>query len=262
MLSRRKLLVAGGATALVAGVGGTLAYHGTSLSPARAPWIEAGGDFEDVRLRALAHAILAPNPHNLQPWSFALVGDDAVDVMCARADRLPETDPFDRQVTIGFGCMIELFRLAAEVSGYRTEVEPFPDGESGERLSLGRIARLRLVADPNARPDPLFAHVLTRRSHKEPFENRAVAPELLASLLATPGCTFRPGGSVDALTIMDLTGFAWQAWMAEYEHEATRKESIDLMRIGNRAINRSPDGIDLGGTAMGLMKTTGLVTHD
>ncbi|MEM6947179.1 MAG: twin-arginine translocation pathway signal protein [Pseudomonadota bacterium] len=261
VLSRRRLLVAGGASALVAGIGAPLAYHSAPLTLARAPWDDAQSAFEDPRLGALAYAILAPNPHNLQPWSFQLVGGDTVDVLCARADRLPETDPFDRQITIGFGCLIELFRLAAEALGYRTEITPFPDGPGGDRLSLGRVARLRLIADNSLTPDPLFAHALTRRSNKAPFEDRAVSTDLVLALTSTPGCAFPASGAVDAETVAGLRDLTWQAWMAEYAHEATRKESIDLMRIGNRAINRTPDGIDLGGAAMGAMNMVGLVTH-
>jgi len=34
------------------------------------------------------------------------------------------------------------------------------------------------------------------------------------------------------------------------------------MRIGNRAVTRNPDGIDMGGLSMGLMKMAGIVTPD
>ena len=45
------------------------------------------------------------------------------------------------------------------------------------------------------------------------------------------------------------------------ETDLTRRESVDLMRIGNRAIVENPDGIDMGGIPMGLFKMAGIVSH-
>jgi hypothetical protein len=45
---------------------------------------------EDIRLDALRYAILAPNPHNLQPWRFRLEGDDSVAILHDPERRLPE----------------------------------------------------------------------------------------------------------------------------------------------------------------------------
>jgi hypothetical protein len=50
--------------------------------------------------------------------------------------------------------------------------------------------------------------------------------------------------------------------MTEYETPRTRRESVDLMRIGNRAVAKNPDGIDLGGVPMGLMQMAGLVAPE
>ena len=112
MPTRRAILTTGAATALVGGIGATgyAWYPGTSR--ARAPWSEAGESLGDPRLDALAYAILAPNPHNRQPWWFELVDDDKIDVYVDLDRLLPETDPFNRQITIGFGCMLELLRQA------------------------------------------------------------------------------------------------------------------------------------------------------
>ncbi|MEL6725467.1 MAG: twin-arginine translocation pathway signal protein, partial [Pseudomonadota bacterium] len=72
MLTRRNLLISGGAAAVIGGIGVVGAAHGPGLSKARAPWQKAGESFGDPRIDALAYAILAPNPHNRQPWQFDL----------------------------------------------------------------------------------------------------------------------------------------------------------------------------------------------
>ena len=63
----------------------------------------AAGEYADPRMRALSYGILAPNPHNRQPWLVDLTTPDRVVVWRDKAKNLPETDPFDRQLTIGMG---------------------------------------------------------------------------------------------------------------------------------------------------------------
>ena len=183
-VSRRKILMFGGAAAVVTVAGGWGMLATPSLSRASAPWQAAGKGFGDPRLDALSYAILAPNPHNRQPWEFALVGDDTIDITYDLDKRLDATDPFDRQITIGFGCMIELLRQAAAELGYRAEIARFPDGEGQPRLDAGRIARVRFLPD-GAVPDPLFASALARRSNKEPYDERTVSADQFAALGAS-----------------------------------------------------------------------------
>ena len=263
MPSRRTFLTTGGAAAMIGGLGLTACVHGPGLAQARAPWSQAGDSFGDPRLDALAYAILAPNPHNRQPWQFELVGDNQIDIYCDLDRRLPHTDPFDRQITIGFGCMTELLRQAAAERGYSANIVPFPDGAPQPRLDGRRIAAVTLSPEANQAKDPLFTAVLERRSTKEPFDTeRPVSADTLARLIAAapPGSTV--DGTIDTALRQKLIDLAWQGFLIEMETDHTRKESIDLMRIGNRAVNRNPDGIDMGGMSMGLLKLLGFVSHE
>lgn len=260
-VSRRKLLVAGGATALVTLAGGYGILSYPSLTRASQPWKQAGLGFDDPRLNALSYAILAPNPHNRQPWQFALVGEDAIDVTCDLDRRLPATDPFDRQITIGFGCMLETLSLAAARAGFRAEIDPFPDGEGQPRLDQGRVAQVRLVPG-GEKADPLAASILERRSTKEPFAERDVAEADLRALSAILSEGVRFGFTGDDAERAAIADNAWRGWVIEQETDATRRESIDVMRIGNDAVVEQPDGIDLGGTFMSAAHAAGIVTHE
>lgn len=262
-MTRRGLLMAGGAVALVGGLGaaGAVAVWPGEAS-AREPWSAAGTSFGDARLDALAYAILAPNPHNRQPWMFELVGSDTIDVYCDLDKRLPHTDPYDRQITIGFGCMLELLAMAAAERGYAAEVTAFPDGPGQPQLDGGRMARVVLREDAGVARDPLFASVLQRRSNKEPYDvSRAVAPASVAAIRSAARDDVHSGGTLDADQIARLKRLTWDAWVVEYETERTRRESVDLMRIGNAEVARNPDGIDMGGAMMGLLKMTGMVSR-
>lgn len=262
MLTRRGLLITGGAAALIGGVGLVGAANGPGLAKARAPWRRAGESFGDARIDALAYAILAPNPHNRQPWQFDLVGEDRLDVYVDLERRLPHTDPFDRQITIGFGCMMELLRMAAAERGYVAHVMPFPDGEPQPRLSGNRIAQVKFTSDRDATRDRLFETVLERRSTKEPFAlDRAVSAETLHAIMAGGQGELEIGGTVEPQQRDRIIDLAWRGFQIELATDLTRRESVDLMRIGNRAVVENPDGIDMGGIPMGMLKMTGIISH-
>ena len=46
-----------------------------------------------------------------------------------RTRKLPQTDPYDRQITIGLGCFAEVARLAAAEMGIRLEIRWLPQGQ-------------------------------------------------------------------------------------------------------------------------------------
>lgn len=261
LINRRMLLVTGSAAAVVTVGAGTLAWWPGTAS-ATQPWRDAGQGLGDPRLDALAYAILAPNPHNRQPWQYRLVGEDRVDITCDLERRLPQTDPFDRQICVGFGCMIELFVMAAAAKGFSCNVTLWPDGEPRPRLDAGRVASVQLVRNPAERADPLFAEALARRSTKEEYGPQRVTTATLGRLIApavSDGVV--AGGSVDAGMVAELRKLTWDAWDIEYGDAAMRRESIDLMRIGNAEVAANPDGIELDGIGMGLARMTGFVSR-
>ncbi len=267
MVSRRQVLITGGSSLLLLG-GGFGAYVGTrSTAKAQAPWKQAAAGFGDPRLDALAYAILAPNPHNRQPWQVRLEGDDGFTVYCDLEKRLPHTDPPNRQITIGFGTFLELFRQAAAEKGYRADITPFPEGEPEPVLDDRPIASVRMIKEPSVPRDPLFGTILRRRSTKEPFATRSVDDETFAKLqaLAFAGQSESEvsfATTSDADRVAHLRALNWQAWSVEYGTERTQKESVDLMRIGANEINASPDGIDLGGPMMEALRLGGIISRE
>lgn len=165
-MTRRRVIVLLGGGVVVAAAAPVAWLASRSVGPAVQPWSLAGG-YSDPRKNALSWALLAPNPHNRQPWVAELVGDRGLHIYRDRAKNLPETDPFDRQLTIGMGCFLELMVMAAAQGGHAVELTLFPEGQSGP------VAHA--VLTPGGVPDPLFAHVLTRRTCKEPFEDRPLS---------------------------------------------------------------------------------------
>ena len=246
-LTRRTLLHTAGATALVltSGAGGGALVQATATADPRAAWASAGSH-PDPRVRTLGYAILAPNPHNRQPWLAELVGEDEITLRCDLDRRLPETDPFDRQITIGFGCFLELLRMAAAAEGRAATIEGFPEGEPGARLDGRPVARVRLGRAGDATPDPLFPHVLARRSNKGLYDMaRPVAPEVLDRVRGAAARPETVSATADPALVERLRDVTWRGFITEARSHGPHMESVNLIRLGRPEVAANPDGISL-----------------
>lgn len=247
---------------LAAGLGGGILIAGGGVwraarmpQTAFGPWQLDPNPPTDVRLDAFRHAILAPNPHNRQPWEIRLVGDDAAMITCDLGRRLPVTDPFDRQITIGFGTFLELARIAAAERGYAMEIEPFPEGEDPHALDRRPIARLRFTQDPAVARDPLFDQITRRRSNKEEYDlSKPVSQSDLAKVVGD-GDT----GTIDPEWIAALREQIVAGIDKEITTPKAYMESVNLMRISAAEVDANPDGISLNGPMFEIGKMLGLV---
>lgn len=258
---RRTLQILGGGVIVAAGGAGAFL---TTRTPARAlePWKRAGSGYTDPRMDALSWAILAPNPHNRQPWLVRLDGEHGFTLFAQAERKLPHTDPFDRQITIGLGCFVEVARLAAAERGHALDIQAFPEGEPATVLDDRPVARITLVPGA-ARSDPLFRHVPARRSCKEPFDMaRPVSAVQAAELASTATDGVRIGSAVDATKVAALRDLTWRAHVVESETPRTYMESVELMRIGKSEIEANPDGIDLGGPFLESLNLAGVLTRE
>lgn len=263
MAATRRMFISiiGGGVVLAAAGGGLWASTRDPVS-ARKPWQDAGRGEADLRRRLLSFAILAPNPHNRQPWLADLSHDNTIVLYCQDDRRLPQTDPHDRQITIGLGCFLELLAQAAAEEGYGADITLFPDGEPQPRLDARPVARVRLIQDATVRRDPLFQHVLARRSNKEAYDlTRPVEADKLAGIAAAARMA-AIAHTNDPTRVEALRRLAWDAYFTEITTPHALKESIDLIRIGRAEIEANPDGIDLSGALMEGLSMAGLLSRD
>ncbi len=258
-VTRRRILLTGAGAVVILGGG-----WGLTREPkqARAPWRQASEGFGDPRLDVLAYAILAPNPHNMQPWRIRLDGDDSFTVFCDLTRMLPETDPPNRQITIGFGCFLELVRQAAAEKGFRAKFDYFPEGEPFPLLDQRPIAHVKLIKDAPAR-EPLFSEVLSRRTNRLVF-NLAQTPsgDDLAAITGAAASSVFPDASSDSPLVQNLRDLTVNAWRLEWATPRTRRESIDVTRIGKSEINEKPYGLALAGAPMDALHGVGLLTTE
>lgn len=226
------------------------------------PWVawtpEALRKHDDFRVRAIAHAILSPNPQNLQPWLCELQGEDRLVLRTGGERRLADSDLPDRQLTVGFGTFSELLVLAAEAEGYAADIALFPEGEPWPILDARPVAvfSFKQVA---AKRDPLLDSLLERHTNRLPFdESKPVSAAQLETIRAVarwPERVHVSHGRERALKIQDITLRAWEVWM---NHAPTREEVARFTRIGNAAIAAAPFGPNVNDAA--LAKAAGPVS--
>lgn len=263
-ISRRGFIrVAGGGVIGAALIGGGLQGCDRMPDSAVAPWQGPAAKDGDPRRRALAWALLAPNPHNMQPWLVDLRQEGEILLYVDRTRLLPETDPFARQIVIGHGTFLELLVLAASADGYRCTIDYFPQGQPAAGEVDGRpLARIRLQRDHVA-GDPLFAQIPHRRSAKEPYQAQPLqAGHVQALQAAHHSATARLTITTDAALAASLRGITERAMLIELETPRTLKESIDRLRIGADAIAAQPDGIELHGPFFWWLSKLGLMTPE
>lgn len=263
MISRRALITTGTASAVLLGLGGTWWAKTGPARSARAPWSAASTGFGDRRLDVLAYAILAPNPHNMQPWQIALGEGGEFTVFCDFERLLPETDPPNRQITIGFGCFLELCRQAAAEVGLRADIRYFPEGEPQPLLDKRPIAHVELVEDSSVRPDPLFSTVLDRRTNRLPFDtSQPVDPGVLAEVQAGTVEGVEVLATADTDLVAELRSLAIGAWGVEWNTASTRRESIEVMSIGKVQVNARPYGLSMDDRLTSTVGLLGLMSPE
>lgn len=261
-ISRRKMLALVGGGAIVAATG--FVGHAITQEPKTAmlPWKTAGA-YNETRRRALSYALLAPNPHNRQPWKVDLSIDNEVIVFADTDRMLPHTDPFNRQIVIGLGCFLELLRMAAAEDGYKVNQILFPEGVDPAKVDERPIARLTFVHDPAVEPDPLFRYVLSRRTLKEPYDTSlSVKEEVVNELAQSVAQSSRFGGSINPSDIDYFRKLSREAMRIEIETPRTYQESVDLFRIGHKEVDANPDGIDFIGTKFEALHLTGQFSRE
>ena len=224
-------------------------------------------DTTDVRRFMLAHGLLAPNPHNRQPWLADLKREGELTLVCDRDRLLPETDPFGRQILIGCGAFIELAVMAAAERGFRVQVALFPEGEpAANELPGGRpVARLVLQRDPSVARDPLFAQIRRRHTNKTAYDNARQVPasewqQLTASsrVSGASGLGLLAGEVIEPGTVDKLRQLMRASFETEMTTPRTWLESARLLRIGPGEIEQHRDGISLMATMPRVLSGLGL----
>jgi hypothetical protein len=239
-------------------VGGIL-VPATYLQPWSATYYQR---FEDPRMRLVAHAVLAPSGHNLQPWTVRLDPDDpAVLYLYADPRRLaPAVDPLARQTMVSQGAFLAYLRVAGQKLGYSTSITLFPNGIYDEptltrSMSLLPVARVTVTKDPSASTAD-YASLFRSDTNRSPYAatplTRAQTDELAAIAASSPAklSILTNANDTKALGEFGVTGT-----LIETRFAAATRESDAVFHGTEQAKNAARSGFAVEGQGTsGVMK--------
>lgn len=144
--------------------------------------------FNDPRIRLTAYGLLAANGHNMQPWKIRLDKDDPmVFYLYADSDRLTkEVDPFARQMMITQGTFLEYVNIAGDKSGYKTDIELFPQGgydeeNLDESMNTMPVAKITLTK-ATSQSSPLYDYMFLPDTNRAPYQSTKLSSEQIDEL--------------------------------------------------------------------------------
>jgi hypothetical protein len=202
---------------------------------------------DDIRLKLISYAMLAPSSHNIQPWLVKLTEEDRFDLYVDPSRLLPESDPPSRQTHISQGAFLEYLKIAASGLGVRAEIDHFPQGLYGNDVVENKpVASIRLVADVSVPQDPFFPWLQIRQSNKRVYDKKQIPPQILDELR-------RQAREKDLTTELSDSGelvsalgaMIGKAMAIETAGAERHKELVDVFRFSEEEALRFRDGFSL-----------------
>lgn len=210
-------------------------------------WKGPSSDQKDIRVIVLSYAILAPNPHNKQPWMIAFTSSNQFDLYVDHNRLLPETDPPFRQIHIGQGTFLENLDLASRHFGYRAKITYFPQGiYSNDEVADKPVASVELILDESIEKDVLFNFIVERQSNKRVYEDRELT-ELEVKQLMTAYDTHEYPLSInnDLTQRMKLAKILGKAMKIETSGNTRHAETVAMFRFNDEEVEKYRDGFGL-----------------
>jgi hypothetical protein len=176
-MKRRSLIqLAAGSTAVLV-VGGVWRAQTTGVfsegqGPAYKLWETWKTDRPEGTLGIVHAGILASNPHNTQPWMFAIQesGPQAqIEVYADLSRDLGAMDPYRREMVLGLGCALENMRLAAAAMGYDVEMMLASGSLLEADLEETPVATLALTRGSAMRSE-LYEAIPSRHTNRAPYD--------------------------------------------------------------------------------------------
>ncbi len=202
---------------------------------------------KDIRNIVISYGILAPSPHNIQPWIVEYSGPLKMRLFIDPSRLLPAADPTFRQIHIAQGTFLENISIASGVFGYRAEIDYFPDGWQGyDSRPENPVAAIELVKDPSVTPDPLFPQVVRRETNKREYSSTPITREHQEGLSeAFDQSTIPLAIIADTGFQEEVTEILVEAMNIELSDPEKLKEMLASFRFSDEETEATRDGFGL-----------------
>lgn len=246
-LSRRRMLKSAGIGAAAVLLGSAAATGVRAQT--NGVWVREHGDayalWRDWQAapgleKLVAAGSLAANPHNIQPWSFA-IGANSIEVYSDPARAMPVSDSSGRERIAGCGCAIENLVVAARSEDLDAAVTAWPDTDPEH------IAHIDLApgGPATAREQELASAIAGRHTNRGPFSRRPVTSDVLESLAADAPAGAELAWVTDPGRISALGDLYVAATRSITEDEQMSTEAFSWFRNDLADVERHRDGLTL-----------------
>jgi hypothetical protein len=218
--------------------------------------------FGDPRMQVVAHAVLAPSGHNMQPWTVRLDNTNP-DVLYLYTDptRLtPAVDPLARQTLVSQGTFLAYLEVAAQHLGYSTSLKLFPSGVYDEddldnSMSRLPVAMVTLAKDSTATTAD-YASLFLSDTNRAPYAATPLTATQRSALAALAGASPATLSILsDAQDMTALGDFGIEGTKIETEYAAATRESDAVFHATEQAKNQARSGFAVEGQGTsGFMK--------
>lgn len=129
----------------------------------------------------LIWAVLAPSPHNTQPWLWKVSATD-IELRADRSRLLQFNDPAGRKLVISCGCALQNLTVALRAFQIDHQITEFPDPTDPDLLARVELSAKAAGEDPRA--VELLTAIRHRRTNRAPFTGVGAPPEVTKTLEA------------------------------------------------------------------------------
>jgi len=178
-ISRRSFLKFSGAAFAVA-VGSTLwravdqGIFVAGQGPAYQPW-QNWDQVENPYLALVQAGILAANPHNTQPWLFR-VSENQIDLFADPTRSLGSVDPYQREMYLGLGCVLENLKLAALARGWQPDISLMPNPKDS-----AHTAHIKLVPG-SIQSSPFYEAIPKRHTNRAVYISQELPTDVFTEM--------------------------------------------------------------------------------